>query len=687
MSKLRVAVFSGGRGTTSICEALAKHPLIELTLLVNAYDDGLSTGRMRAFIPGLLGPSDIRKGYSRLITSQDASAQALKALLEYRVPEGTSFDTGCSILEAIEGGSVAVVDPSIAGYLPALSVGTFNLVREYSRHFLQTAREQAERHPPCVFDFADCSFGNILFGGCFIRNNRDFNKTVADFGVLCGLPGAVVNVTKGENLVLVALKTDGSYLKNEAEVVSKQSSIPISEIFLLPGYLSDSERQELERLDMAGKRDFLNQRSVLPELNPETQELLVNADMIIYGPGTQHSSLLPSYLTAGIAESIAANKKAEKVFIANIRKDNEIQSETANSLCEKLLWYLRRKDSVALPPSELVSKFFFQTADGREVKADDYLNFFAEDFALGLEKVVGTNWEVGSGVHLGGRVVEELLSLLHARAEEELKPYPYMVSIVVPGLNEARTVKSVLHQLTLLNFQPLGLGKEILYVDGGSSDGSFELAKSEEMVSCYQPPNMRGRGDALRYGVSIAQGNVIVFFPSDGEYDPADVLPLVRDILSNECKVAFGSRAVKCVDISERIKTIYKGNYLGYLVSKYGGMALSILSLMLYNRFIADPLTGLKVFEARLLKSLALRARGLDLETELIAKLGLRGIFIVELPVAYRPRRKVDGKKTTIRDGLSALWTLIWLKLTCKRENKVALERYHEKAFDSNPSV
>ena len=54
-------MFSGGRGTESLTEAFVSHPQIDLSLLVNAYDDGLSTGRLRRFIPGLLGPSDFRK--------------------------------------------------------------------------------------------------------------------------------------------------------------------------------------------------------------------------------------------------------------------------------------------------------------------------------------------------------------------------------------------------------------------------------------------------------------------------------------------------------------------------------------------------------------------------------------------------------------------------------------------------
>src|SRR5688572_22499869 len=89
--QLNVVLFSGGRGTASISEALVTHPQIQLTILVNAYDDGLSTGRLRRFIPGMLGPSDVRKNLSRLIGETDSSDRAMRFLLEYRLPAPMEF--------------------------------------------------------------------------------------------------------------------------------------------------------------------------------------------------------------------------------------------------------------------------------------------------------------------------------------------------------------------------------------------------------------------------------------------------------------------------------------------------------------------------------------------------------------------------------------------------------------------
>jgi 2-phospho-L-lactate transferase/gluconeogenesis factor (CofD/UPF0052 family) len=59
-TQINVVLFSGGSGTHSITAAFLKQRQIALKILINAYDDGHSTGRLRRFIPSMLGPSDVR---------------------------------------------------------------------------------------------------------------------------------------------------------------------------------------------------------------------------------------------------------------------------------------------------------------------------------------------------------------------------------------------------------------------------------------------------------------------------------------------------------------------------------------------------------------------------------------------------------------------------------------------------
>src|ERR1700722_12316602 len=82
---MRVTVFCGGRGSATIRRELLRWSDVQLALLVNAYDDGLSTGALRDFVPGMLGPSDFRKNISYLLDLYSSEQYAVQGLLEYRL--------------------------------------------------------------------------------------------------------------------------------------------------------------------------------------------------------------------------------------------------------------------------------------------------------------------------------------------------------------------------------------------------------------------------------------------------------------------------------------------------------------------------------------------------------------------------------------------------------------------------
>src|SRR5437870_13803269 len=87
---LRVAVFCGGRGATSILRALLRTPGVHLTVLVNAYDGGLSAGRLRGFVRGMLGASDFGKNLARLAVMSSPVQFSIADLLAYRLRAGVA---------------------------------------------------------------------------------------------------------------------------------------------------------------------------------------------------------------------------------------------------------------------------------------------------------------------------------------------------------------------------------------------------------------------------------------------------------------------------------------------------------------------------------------------------------------------------------------------------------------------
>jgi glycosyltransferase involved in cell wall biosynthesis len=363
-------------------------------------------------------------------------------------------------------------------------------------------------------------------------------------------------------------------------------------------------------------------------------------------------------MTQEIGEAIAGNTHADKIFIGNIVRDLDIQEDDVNDLADKFMEAMTRKSQAQLAWRNCVSQFFVQRS-GEAADRAKYIPFDATKFKYPLETVRLRDWEAHEGRHSGGFVLDELQQIVQARIDIELQRLQHMISIVVPVLNESHTLLQVLKSLVLLDFQPLGLTKEIIVVDGGSRDESAEIARAVQTIRVFETKPGAGRGAALRVGIEHARGSIIAFFPGDHEYKHEDLLPLVAPLTQSAFRAVFGTRATKVRDLSEQLKGIYADNRGLYLTSKYGGILLSIITLLLYNRYISDVLTSVKVFDALLLRRLNLERSGRDLDAEICAKLGLLHEYVLEMPVDYSPRTRREGKKITILDGVKMVAALV----------------------------
>ena len=153
VKKLNVVVFSGGRGAASILETLVAHPQVSVTALVNAYDDGLSTGRLRAFVPGMLGPSDIRKNIGTLMPGDESCDRALKHLLDFRFPDGISREAALVSLRALTAGLGETLHSKLASFYADLAIRQSREIAVFIDQFLQF--EDTERTAGHAFDYTD----------------------------------------------------------------------------------------------------------------------------------------------------------------------------------------------------------------------------------------------------------------------------------------------------------------------------------------------------------------------------------------------------------------------------------------------------------------------------------------------------------------------------------------------------
>lgn len=225
------------------------------------------------------------------------------------------------------------------------------------------------------------------------------------------------------------------------------------------------------------------------------------------------------------------------------------------------------------------------------------------------------------------------------------------VSVVIPLYNERDTILEILDRVK--RQQDI---HEIVVVDDGSTDGSRDvLAQSvegqiDDVIVEYQPSNL-GKGAALRRGLSRVTGDVVIIQDADLEYDPRDYDRLLEPIRDGRADVVYGSR--------------FKGDSgrVLFFWHSVGNKFLTLLSNMLTNLNFTDMETGYKVFRAEVIKGMPLKSNRFGFEPEFTAKIAKRGCRIYEVPISYSGRDYSEGKKITWRDGLAALFQVVWYRM------------------------
>lgn len=235
------------------------------------------------------------------------------------------------------------------------------------------------------------------------------------------------------------------------------------------------------------------------------------------------------------------------------------------------------------------------------------------------------------------------------------------LSVIIPTFNEARTLPTILERV-----QAVPVEKEIIIIDDGSTDGTYDLLrnklKSDNVIALRHPGNW-GKSAAIRTGLGHATGEAIIIQDADLEYDPNEYPQLLAPLLLGQTRVVYGSRMLSQSPIS----------YRRYL---YGGKFLTWLANRLYGLRITDEPTCYKLFKAEVLTDLPLASARFDFCPEVTAKLARIGEKIVEVPVSYTPRRIPEGKKIRWWDGVQAIYVLFYYRFA-NRESWNASFPYH----------
>ncbi len=233
---------------------------------------------------------------------------------------------------------------------------------------------------------------------------------------------------------------------------------------------------------------------------------------------------------------------------------------------------------------------------------------------------------------------------------------PASLTVLIPVLNEVATLRSALERLLKTD---LGLMLEVVVIDDGSTDGSVQSIEDllGDTVSVVSHPVNRGKGAALRTGIAAARGDLLTVLDADLEYNPADYRAMIAAIVEDEAEVVYGKRSFGT----------HSAYSFWYVI---GNKAVSFWASFLFNAWLSDLETCLKMSWLDTWKSLNLRQNGFGIEAEATARFLLSGRRIQEVPIKYRARNREQGKKLQWTDGVEAVLILLKIRVLEGRRRK-----------------
>lgn len=226
------------------------------------------------------------------------------------------------------------------------------------------------------------------------------------------------------------------------------------------------------------------------------------------------------------------------------------------------------------------------------------------------------------------------------------------LTIIIPVFNEADIIVRTLDRLRETSLPEFVGHSEVLVVDDCSTDSSAILAEKYEggymNLKIIRLPVNSGKGAAVAAGIEAAAGDTIAVLDADLELDPADLPGLLIKYHSGQLDLVSGTR----------FRT--SQNHPGHaLAAKTANRIFSFMASSLTGKRITDINCGYKVFSKSLFEKLGISEKRFAIETELMIKASRdSSVRFAEYDVSYHPRRKTEGKKIRISDGLGILGKL-----------------------------
>jgi glycosyltransferase involved in cell wall biosynthesis len=214
-----------------------------------------------------------------------------------------------------------------------------------------------------------------------------------------------------------------------------------------------------------------------------------------------------------------------------------------------------------------------------------------------------------------------------------------LVSVVIPTLNEAGTIQQAIDTINNYVTYP----KEIIVVDGNSSDGTLEIVKDTNAKLIIE--SQRGYGLALRRGMKAAKGNVVIMVDADGTYEFRHIDRLVDRLLEKDADMVLATR------MYDPKKAMGFLNFLGNKV-------ITFTYDFFYSQFLSDTQSGFRAISREALDGVKFKEVDMPFATEMLIKFAREGYNMVEIPSTYKPRTYGKTKLKPFQSGIRIFSTI-----------------------------
>jgi len=219
------------------------------------------------------------------------------------------------------------------------------------------------------------------------------------------------------------------------------------------------------------------------------------------------------------------------------------------------------------------------------------------------------------------------------------------VCALVPTLNEAETIGDVIDGLRDQGYE------NVLVIDGGSSDGTAEIAR--EYGARVERQSGRGKGRAVREALSMIDAEYVLMLDGDGTYRSVDADAMLEPLRGEEAEHVIGNRFA---DMEEGAMP---------RLNRIGNRLINRAFAFIHGRDLVDITSGYRAFAMESIESFRLRSTGFGIETELAVECVKHDIDTAIVPITYQSRPA--GSNTNlrpVRDGAVILVTLYRLAKT-----------------------